>query len=212
MGLSEIKLSTPMKIFSALTTILILYCIAYFYIQGGLPYVPDMVSWNTLALPVILPIAVITLLQRQVRNLRTRRGLDRVNTASFFTAFLLTLGAGAILGLYDPYYLDVYDMIPNTAYAAMLAVVGYNFASAFIRAYVARSWVSGLILVFLILSILGASPLGEIYVPPTKVFGDWWSLYAQGGLQTGWSIATIAATTMMIIRIFIGKERLRSRM
>jgi hypothetical protein len=207
-----IKLSTPMKIFTLFTTLLLFYCIVSQYVTGGLPYVSQINQWNTLALPVILPIAVITLLRGQIDKLRRNRGFERFNTMSFFVAFILTLVAGVTVGLYNPYYLDVMDMIPNAAYAAMLAVVGYNFASAFIRAYVARSFVSGIILIFLVISVLGASPLGEIFVPPTKIFGDWWSMYAQGGLQTGWSIAATAAAAMMMIRIYIGKERLRAGM
>jgi hypothetical protein len=208
----EIRLSTPMKIFTALTTLLLIYCIISQFVVDGLPYVSQINSWNTLALPVILPISVITLLRGQYDRMRRNTGFDRFNIMCFFAAFVITLIAGVTVGLYDPYYLDVYDMIPNAAYAAMLAVVGYNFASAFIRAYVARSFVSGIILVFLIISILGASPLGEIYFPPSKIFGDWWSMYAQGGLQTGWTIAATAAATMMMIRIFIGRERLRAAM
>jgi hypothetical protein len=201
-----------MKIFTAFTTLLLIYCIISQFVVDGLPYVSQINSWNTLALPVLLPISVITLLRGQYDRLRRNTGLDRFNIMCFFIAFIVTLIAGVTVGLYDPYYLDVYDMIPNAAYAAMLAVVGYNFASAFIRAYVARSFVSGIILVFLILSVLGASPLGEIYFLPSKIFGDWWSSYAQGGLQTGWTIAATAASTMMMIRIFLGRERLRAGM
>lgn len=199
-----------MKIFTALTTLLLIYCIASQFVVDGLPYVAQINSWNTLALPVILPISVISLIRGMYDRLKRYTGFDRFNVMCFFAAFVITLIAGATVGLYDPYYLDFYDMVPNAVYAAMLAVVGYNFASSFVRAYVVRSFVSGIILIWLIFSIVGASPLGEIYLPFTKTWGDWWSSYAQGGLQTGWGIASRAAATMMMIRIFIGKERLRA--
>lgn len=175
----EIRLSTPMKIFTVFTTVLVLYCTVDYFFRGGLPYVTSMNQWNTLTLPVILPIATIILVQGQVKKLRSARNLQWFQTISFFVALALTLMAGLALGLYNPYYLDVYDMIPNTAYAAMLTVVGYNFASAFIRSYVARTRISAIILMFTLLSIIGTSALGELYVYPTKIFGDWWSMYAQ---------------------------------
>lgn len=211
-GIEEIRLSTPMKIFTLITTALVLYTGLDYYIKGGLPYVVSVNQWNTLALPVILPIAVIILLQGQVKNLRTYHGVRQFQTMSFFVAFILTMIAGLVLGIYNTSYLDIYDMIPNTAYAAMLTVVGYNFASAFIRSFVARNRISAIILIFTLLSIIGSSPLGELYLPPTKVFADWWALYVQGGLQSGWGLATTCATIMMMIRIFIGKERVRARM
>lgn len=183
-----------------------------YFVQGGLPQVTAMNQWNTLTLPVILPIAVIILLQGQVRNLRRAHDVNWFQTISFFIAFVLTLGAGLILGLYNKYYLDIYDMIPNTAYAAMLSVVGYNFASAYIRSYVARNRVTSIIILFTVLAVFALSPLGELYLPPTKVFGDWWSLYAQGALQAGWGLATYATTVVMMILIFLGKERVRARM
>lgn len=210
--MEEIKLSTPMKIFTVFTTALVLYCGLDYFIRGGLPYVTSMNQWNTLTLPVILPIAVVTLLQGQIKKIRGPHNLLWFQTISFFVAFILTLVAGLAAGIYNPYYLDIYDMIPNTGYAAMLAVVGYNFASAYIRAYVARSMISGVILLFTILSVMGASPLGEMFLYPTKIFGDWWAMYAQGGLQSGWGLASYAATVILLLRISIGQERLRARM
>ncbi|MEW5702919.1 MAG: hypothetical protein AB1792_11920 [Candidatus Zixiibacteriota bacterium] len=196
-------------------------CIIQFFIPHW-PFgrmVDTFADWFTIMQAVAIWLGALNLLKISFQKVTRKKGHDRWYGAVVILSFMLMAITGLLLSggrrfqmpgtRFDWLYINMFAPLASTMFALLVFFV----ASASYRAFRARSWEAGLLLVAAFLVMLGRAPVGDSmtgFMPPGYQLSDvasWIMNYPQLAGQRAIMIGIALGVASASLRLILGLER-----
>lgn len=204
------KSSTVETIVAAVSVILILLMAMDFFISGGLEEVSVLRKYITGVGPIILPLAVASLIQNYSRRVISR-SLGWQYSLLTLVVFFVTLIIGLTLPGREtnPSYVEWYNVIIVAGKQATAGLVAFIIASGLIRSFRIRSAFTAWIAFVCVTALVTLAPIADTVLPVWSAFGRWMNMYP----MTAWDQTSFwpqwIAMTVVFINILLLREKMK---
>lgn len=204
------KSSTVETIVAAVSVILILLMAMDFFISGGLEEVSVLRKYITGVGPIILPLAVASLIQNYSRRVISR-SIGWQYSLLTLVVFFVTLIIGLTLPGREtnPSYVEWYNVIIVAGKQATAGLVAFIIASGLIRSFRIRSAFTAWIAFVCVTALVTLAPIADTVLPVWSAFGRWMNMYP----MTAWDQTSFwpqwIAMTVVFINILLLREKMK---
>jgi hypothetical protein len=188
-------------------SIVIIATAAHAFIKGGVPEIGKFTELFVLALPFATFLTTYYLLRKHVMNVITR-GKEWYMSLFTLALFVVMLVLGLSETVLGPNFQNIYQNTYQSGVSGLVAIGVMSTIAVWFRIFRARSYTSALIMGFLAIALLNASPLGGLIYPPINEFGSFLSMGIVAGGNAAFEVTAFLGITAMIARVFIGREKL----
>ena len=197
----------------ACTSVVIILDFLYRFLKAGFVPTTWLITLLGLAAPFAVMIGFIILVQSYVRRIRRRQSItDTVGSILFFITLIWTLVLTFTVGTSSELYDVTADVLYAHAWQSTYMLSGLTLVMLTMRDLRPKNPLFAYMTFLVAISFMAATPLGDI-IPGGHFFIDltFWFLLNPGGVgsQIIW-IGIYAMTLVLVLRILLGKETIRS--
>jgi len=207
-GIQRNKLLSYMPNLIALLIIFIFS--AHYFTQKGIAEAALTLRLLTAMSPIIIPVAVFSLIRTRYRSVISRRE-DWIYDGLVIIVFTVVIIWGLLLPNREASkdYTDLFNVIVTQGTTATSALMAFSMAATFMRSFIARNKQMFLVVFITITAMFTVSPIADTIFRPWADFGRIIQNYVQASVDTLVWMGVWTGLLVTTVNVALNREKLR---